>query len=106
MQERLDGLEELTQLNKEQETAKGLSQAARKERDDVYRELKKEWSDFKYICRIAFEGADNPQYKELVGIVEYSEGYVRKKQEETPAQEPQEPEEPQEPQELQEPQMN
>jgi hypothetical protein len=87
---RFVGLTELKRLHKVRETAKALSQAARRDRDILYKELRKEWADFKDICDMAFEDKENPQYKELVGILEPSEGYVRKKKEEEPAaQEPQ-----------------
>lgn len=91
MQEGLDQLEVLLQLNKTQENAKGLAQVARDERDQVYRQLRTEWQDFKDVCHMAFEGT--PQYTEIMGIVSYSEGYVKNKEEnpETPAEEPQEP---------------
>lgn len=95
IQPRYEGLTELKGLYKIWETAKAVSQIARRDRDILYKQLHKEWMDFKDICGMAFEDKENPQYKELVGIMEPSEGYVRKKVEEPPAQEPQEPQEPQ-----------
>lgn len=76
----LDALPQLAELNKTQETAKALAQAARRDRDILYKELRQEWTDFKDVCDMAFEDEekDNPQYKELVGIMEPSEGYKRK----------------------------
>jgi hypothetical protein len=82
MQEGLDQLDALMQLNKAQENAKGLAQVARDERDQVYKQLRTEWQDFKDVCHMAFEGT--PQYTEIMGIVTYSEGYVKKKEEENP----------------------
>jgi hypothetical protein len=96
LQEGVDGIEELILLNDDQEAKKGLSQAARKERDDLYKELRQWWTDFKSSCRREFK--DNPQYLEILGIKAFSEGYVRKKKEKEPTA--------QEPQELQEPQAN
>jgi len=49
---------------------------------------------------MVYEDEENPQYKELVGILEFSEGYLRNKAEDTEPQE--EPlEEPQEAQAVQ-----
>lgn len=90
----LDELPQLAELNKAHETIKALAQAARRDRDMLYKELKQEWIDFKDVCDMAFEDKekDNPQYKELVGIVEFSEGYKPKKP--TPPETPETPETP------------
>ncbi len=95
LQERLDALPQLAELNKIQETAKALAQVARRDRDVLYKELRQEWTDFKDVCDMAFEDEekDNPQYKELVGIIEFSEGYKRKKPD-VPADDNSEPEPP------------
>lgn len=91
---RLDALLQLKTLNKTRETQRGLAEAARRERDIIYKNLKKEWGDFKDICGIVFEDKENPQYQELVGINVPSEGYVKRtKTEPEPEPEP-EPEDP------------
>lgn len=100
VQEWLDELPALEELKRKRETAKGLSQTARRDRDLLYKQLSKEWSDFKDICHMVYEDEENPQYKELVGILEFSEGYLRSKAVDTEPQE--EPlEEPQEAQAVQ-----
>jgi hypothetical protein len=88
LQEGIDGMDQLILLNDDQEAKKGLSQAARKDRDDLYDELRQWWTDFKSSCRREFK--DNPQYLEILGIKAYSKGYKKKKKEKEPAaQEPQ-----------------
>jgi hypothetical protein len=66
LQERLNGLERLGVLNSAQEAKKGEAQVARKERDDLFDEVHKWYSDFKEAARIAFK--DTPEYLEIMGI--------------------------------------
>jgi hypothetical protein len=95
LQEALTELDELNRLNKIQESKKGLAQIAREERDKLYKELRTAWVDFKQVCHIAFQ--DDPQYKEILGIVAPSEGYVRKKATEPEPENPETPETPETP---------
>lgn len=89
---RLDALVQLKALNKTRQTERGLAEAARRERDLIYKRLSKEWGDFKDICGIVFEDKDNPQYQELVGIRVPFEGYVKRtKTEPEPEPEPEDP---------------
>ncbi|MCP5105379.1 MAG: hypothetical protein GY950_18465 [bacterium] len=95
LQQGLDGLVLLEQLNDDQEAKKGAVQVARKERDDIYVELKNWWIDFKVVCRIEFK--DNPQYLEILGILAPSEGYKRKKKTPKTPKTPETPETPETP---------
>ncbi|MDQ1350811.1 MAG: hypothetical protein QG657_1113 [Acidobacteriota bacterium] len=76
-QERLNALNILNDLHKKYETAKGLTQVATRDRDNLFRKFYKEWSDFKDICKIAYGDDENPEYQELVGIKSYSPGYEK-----------------------------
>ncbi|HLP45036.1 MAG TPA: hypothetical protein VK469_03780 [Candidatus Kapabacteria bacterium] len=82
-QVRLAALDVLVDLHKKHETAKALSQVATRNRDNLFHEFKKEWANFRDICKIAYEGEDNPQYQELVGIKAYSPGYQKNPTDET-----------------------
>jgi len=64
--ERMDGLELLRQLNREQEEAKGAAMVVRKLRDDLYHELRTEWSKFVTICRFIFK--DNDEYLRMLNV--------------------------------------
>lgn len=75
--ERVNALDVLNGLHNIHETAKGLSQVATKSRDNLFKKFRKEWKDFKDICKIAYEDEENPQYQELVGIKAYSPGYQK-----------------------------
>jgi len=66
LQEGLNGLEGLKVLNSAQEAKKGEAQVARKERDELFEEEQKWYSDFKTAARIAFK--DTPEYLEIMGI--------------------------------------
>ncbi|NIM12752.1 MAG: hypothetical protein GTO45_11660 [Candidatus Aminicenantes bacterium] len=66
-QARLTGLDELKQLDQDQESKKGASQNATKERDSLYRELRISWGNFKQVCRIALK--PKRQLLEKLGIV-------------------------------------
>ncbi len=86
LQVRLDALDNIDNLNKEQERIKGLSQIARVDRDDVHDTLKNEWSDFKELTTRKL--GKTSQYLEILGIKAPSKVPVRKKTEEPPAEEP------------------
>ncbi len=75
--ERLQNLDELLKLYKIHETARGLSQVATRDRDILFRKFRKEWSDFRNVCKMVYEGETNPEYQELLGIKSYSPGYKK-----------------------------
>jgi len=77
IQERESALDVLNTLHKTYETAKGLTQVATRDRDNLFRKFSKEWREFKDICKIAYEDDENPEYQELVGIKSYSPGYEK-----------------------------
>lgn len=66
LQERLNALTLLRRLNEEQESAKGKSLAARKGRDESYKNLKSSWEKFKILCRFIFES--NPEILKIMNI--------------------------------------
>lgn len=75
--ERLQNLDMLLELYNFHATAKGLSQVATQDRDILFRKYRKEWTDFKDICKLLYEGETNPEYQELLGIKSYSPGYKK-----------------------------
>jgi hypothetical protein len=75
--ERLLNLDELLNLYKVHETARALSQVATRDRDILFRKFRKEWSDFRDVCKLLYEGDANPEYQELLGIKSYSPGYKK-----------------------------
>jgi len=66
IQERLTEFSEIKRLNDSQESAKGKSKAARKDRDSSYIELRKAWENFKIVCRHLFK--DNDAYLKILNI--------------------------------------
>lgn len=76
-QSRLTALDAVNVLHKKYETAKGLTQVATRDRDNLFRKFSKEWRDFRDICKIAYADEENPEYQELVGIKSYSPGYEK-----------------------------
>lgn len=80
LQEALTELNSLKTLISVQEAKKGEAQVARQERDDLFMELQKWYSDFKQAARIEFK--DMPEYLVIMGIPLYSE--IRKKTEPEP----------------------
>ncbi len=76
-QERLRTLDVLNTLHKTFETAKAQAQVITRDRDNLFRKFSKEWSDFKDVCKMAYEDDTNPEYQELIGIKSYSPGYEK-----------------------------
>ena len=70
LQERLDALEAMRRLNEVQESKKGEAKIARKERDDLYYELRDEWSKFRTVCLFVFK--NNPEYLKILNIEPYA----------------------------------
>ncbi|MGD2086680.1 MAG: hypothetical protein PVH61_10885 [Candidatus Aminicenantes bacterium] len=66
IEEQLNAFSEIKRLNDAQESAKGKSKAARKERDASYIELRKAWENFKIVCRHLFK--DNDEYLKILNI--------------------------------------
>ncbi len=72
----LEGVKELENLDREQESKKGAAQKATMERDSLYRRLHKWLGDFRAACRIALK--DDPQQLEKMKIKAYSEDYKKR----------------------------
>jgi hypothetical protein len=85
LQDALNELEVLKTLISMQEAKKGEAQVARQERDNLFSELQKWYSDFKQAARIAFK--DFPEYLAVLDIPLYAE-FGRKKSEPDPEPEP------------------
>ncbi|MDQ1354701.1 MAG: hypothetical protein QG657_5010 [Acidobacteriota bacterium] len=75
--ERLQNLDELLNLYKVHETARALSQVATRDRDILFGKFRKEWTDFRDVCKLLYEGDANPEFQELLGIKSYSPGYKK-----------------------------
>jgi len=75
--ERLQNLDELLNLYKVHETARALSQVATRDRDILFGKFRKEWSDFRDVCKMVYVDETNPEYQELLGIKSYSPGYKK-----------------------------
>ncbi len=76
LQELLNGLDELMQLDKEQESIKGAAQKATKDRNEIFKKLNLWMGGFVIACRDALK--DDDQILEKMGIKAYSEDYKRR----------------------------